>query len=55
MENFFNYITKPLPDDEVEIWFRINNIIPEKVNVFNDLANVTLKTSKEYQGELYLN
>ena len=38
MENFFNYITKPLPDDEVEIWLKMNNIIPEKMELFSDFS-----------------
>jgi hypothetical protein len=38
MENFFNYIIKPVPDDEVDIWFRMNNIIPEKMELFSDFS-----------------
>jgi len=38
MENFFNYITKPLPNDEVEIWLKMNNIIPEKMELFSDFS-----------------
>jgi hypothetical protein len=52
MENFFNYITKPLPDDEVEIWFRINNIIPEKMELFSDFSQSLYELMTEtYLGE----
>jgi hypothetical protein len=52
MENFFNYITKPLNPDDVEVWFRANNIIHEKMELFSDfmhsLNQVILDT---YLGE----
>jgi hypothetical protein len=38
MENFFNYITKPVPQEEVDIWFRVNHIIPEKMELFYDFS-----------------
>ena len=34
MENFFNYITKPINVEDVEVWLKANNIIIEKVNLF---------------------
>jgi hypothetical protein len=39
MENFFNYVTKPLPPEEVEVWFRVNNIIPEKLELYSDFSH----------------
>jgi len=45
MENFFNYITKPLDPDDVDIWFKANNIIPEKLELFSDFShslNITI-------------
>lgn len=36
--NFFNYITTPLTDDEVDTWFRSNNIILEKLELFFDFC-----------------
>ena len=39
MENFFNYITKPLTPEDVDIWFRANNIIPEKLELFSDFSH----------------
>ena len=38
MENFFNYISKPIPNEEVDIWFKINNILPEKLELFSDFS-----------------
>jgi hypothetical protein len=52
MENFFNYISKPLKPEDVDLWFRVNNIIPEKMELFldftNSLNNLILDT---YLGE----
>ena len=39
MENFFNYISKPLNSDDVEIWFKSNNIYPEKMELFSDFVH----------------
>jgi len=48
MENFFNYIAKPVSSEDVDIWFRINNIIPEKLELYSDfsfsLYNLILET-----------
>ena len=38
MDNFFNYITKNLDPEEVDIWFRVNNIIPEKMELYYDFS-----------------
>ena len=52
MENFFNYISKPLPNDEVDIWFRMNNIIPEKMELFSDFSQSLYEVMMEtYLGE----
>ena len=53
MENFFNYITKPLPPEDVEIWFKINNIIPEKMELFSDFCqSLNLLIFETYLGEI---
>lgn len=39
MENFFNYISKPLKPEDVELWLSANNIIIEKVELFSDFCN----------------
>jgi hypothetical protein len=38
MDNFINYITKPVNKEEIDIWFRINNIIPEKMELYYDFS-----------------
>jgi hypothetical protein len=38
MGNFFNYISKNLDQDEVDIWFNANNIIPEKLELYYDFT-----------------
>jgi hypothetical protein len=52
MENFFNYISKPLLPEDVDVWFRVNNMIPEKMELYADfshsLNNLILET---YLGE----
>jgi hypothetical protein len=52
MENFFNYITKPLNPEDVDIWFRANNIIPEKLELFSDFSHsLYLVVVDTYLGE----
>lgn len=52
MENFFNYITKPLTPEDVDIWFRVNNIIPEKLDLFSDFSHsINILIVDTYLGE----
>jgi hypothetical protein len=37
MENFFNYMTKTISKDEIEIWFNIHNIYYEKIELYGDI------------------
>lgn len=37
MENFFKWMSKPIPEDEVLVWFSVNNMIPEKIELFGDI------------------
>lgn len=52
MDNFLNYITKQIDQKEIEIWMNVNNIIPEKMELFSDfcasLYNLIVDT---YLGE----
>jgi len=52
MDNFLNYITKQIDQKEVEIWLNVNNVIPEKLELFYDfsrsLYNLVVDT---YLGE----
>ena len=34
MENFYNWMSKPVPFSEVEIWFSVHNMIPERIELF---------------------
>lgn len=52
MENFFNYVTKQLNPEDVDIWFRVNNIIPEKLELFSDFSfSLNLLVIDTYLGE----
>lgn len=37
MENFFNYMTKKIPKDEIIIWFNIHNMYYERIELFGDI------------------
>lgn len=37
MENFFSWMTKVVPKEEVEIWFNVHNIHYEKIELFSDI------------------
>ena len=37
MENFFNWITKPIPDEDVSVWFNIHNMNYEKIDLCGDI------------------
>ena len=51
MENFFNYLSKPIPSDEVDLWFKINNMIPEKLELFYDFSqSLNFLISETYLG-----
>ncbi len=52
MENFFNYITKPIPPEDVEVWFRVNNIILEKLELYSDFSHsLNSLISQTYLGQ----
>jgi hypothetical protein len=37
MENFFDWMAKPIPKDEVIIWFNVHNMIYEKIELYGDI------------------
>ena len=37
MENFFNWMTKALPKEEIIIWFNIHNMTYEKIELYGDI------------------
>lgn len=52
MDNFYNYITKNLDPEDVDTWFRVNNIIPEKMELYYDLSySLYILIEKTYLGE----
>ena len=47
--NFFNYITKQVEKEEVDIWMKIHNIYPEKMELYYDFCNsLFLKITSTY-------
>lgn len=53
MDNFFNYITKNLDPEEVDVWFRVNDIFPEKMELYYDLSySLFLLIKKTYLGDV---
>jgi hypothetical protein len=52
MENFFNWITKPIPQDEVIVWFNIHNMTYEKIELYGDISKSLTKIIMDtYLGE----
>ena len=50
--NFLNWISQPLPEEDVRIWFNINNINLEKSVLFEDFCLSLLNLINEtYLGE----
>ena len=37
MENFFNWMSKPIPHDEVVIWFNVHNMNYERIELYGDI------------------
>ena len=37
MENFFNWMSKPIPQDEVVIWFNVHNMNYERIELYGDI------------------
>jgi hypothetical protein len=52
MENFFNWMAKPLPKDEIIIWFNIHNMTYEKIELYGDISKSLTKIIMDtYLGE----
>ena len=47
MENFFNWISKPVKPEDIEVWFSVNNMIPEKGELFFDFCLSLFMLMKE--------
>ena len=37
MENFFNWMTTTLPNDDVLVWFNVHNMTYEKIELYGDV------------------
>lgn len=52
MDNFFSYIMKPLKKEDVDLWFRVNNLIVEKIELYYDFCETLHLTVKgTYLGD----
>jgi hypothetical protein len=52
MGNFFNYTTKPIKPEEVDILFRANNVIREKMELYSDFTlTLNILVVNTYLGE----
>jgi hypothetical protein len=52
MDNFFSWVMKPLPKDDIETWFSVNNIILEKKELFSDFVRSLIDLIKStYLGD----
>ena len=52
MENFFIWMTKPIPHDEVITWFNIHNMNYEKIELYGDISKSLTKIIMDtYLGE----
>jgi len=36
MDQFFNWLSKPMSNEDLDIWYKANNIIPELTDLFRD-------------------
>ena len=52
MENFFKWMSKPIPNDEVVVWFSVHNMIPERIELYGDIFKSLYRIiSETYLGE----
>lgn len=52
MDNFFNYISKPMPKEDVDTWFKVNNMVFEKINLYSDFSHtLNILVNETYLGD----
>ena len=52
MENFFNWMSKPIPKDEVIIWFNVHNMNYERIELYGDIfKSLNYVIIDTYMGE----
>ena len=50
MENFFNWMSKPLPHEDIIVWFNIHNLNYEKIELYGDF----FKSLNQIVSDTYL-
>jgi hypothetical protein len=50
MENFFNWMSKPVPEEDIIVWFNIHNMNYEKIELYGDI----FKTLNQIVIDTYL-
>ena len=52
MENFFNWMSKPVPKEEVVVWFNVHNMTYEKIELYGDIfKSLNFIITDTYLGE----
>ena len=52
MENFFNWMSKPVPYEDVIVWFNIHNMNYEKIELYGDIFKSLNQTIVDtYMGD----
>ena len=52
MENFFNWMSKPVPKEEVIVWFNVHNMTYEKIDLYGDIfKSLNFIITDTYLGE----
>jgi len=52
MENFFEWMSKPIPEEEVDVWFNVHNMNIEKIGLCGDFfKGLYLIIRETYLGE----
>ena len=50
--DFINWISKPVPDEELKIWFSVNNIIYERSELYRDFCvSLVILINETYFGD----
>lgn len=52
MENFHNWLSVPLPTEDVDTWFRAHNMIPERIDLYGEIfKSLSLVVIDTYLGD----
>jgi hypothetical protein len=52
MENFFNWMSKPIPREDIIIWFNVHNMSYEKIELFGDIfKSLQQNVQDTYMGD----